>query len=89
MLLTIGIKIISASPGPSTTEQILSIIQSQNTGITIKQLSNNINRPISMIQVCLKELIAAKQIYTHKNKTGVGLIYYPYSIKSDLRSLNK
>jgi predicted transcriptional regulator len=77
MLLTIGIKIISASPGPSTTEQILSMVQTQHTGITIRQLSNNINRPVSMIQVCLKELIATKKIYTRKNKTGVGLIYYP------------
>jgi predicted transcriptional regulator len=89
MLLAIGIKIISASPGPSTSEQILSMIQTQSTGITIKQLSNNLHRPVSMIQVCLKNLIATKQIYTRKNKTGVGLIYYPSSIQSTLSSLNK
>jgi predicted transcriptional regulator len=81
MLLKIGIKIISASPGPSTTEQILSMIQTRRTGITIKQLSGNINRPVSMIQVCLKKLLANKQIYTRKNKTGVGLIYYPIGVK--------
>ena len=60
-----------------TREQILHIIQAKSTGITIKEISKQINRPISMIQVCLKELIADKVIFTRQNKVGVGLIYYP------------
>lgn len=73
----IKINIISATPGTSTQEQILLIIQGRKTGITIKGIKQILNRPISMIQVHLKELIAAKAIFTRKNKAGVGLIYYP------------
>jgi predicted transcriptional regulator len=77
----IQIKIISATPGVSTREQILGIIQTRSTGITIKEISKIINRPISMIQVCLKELISSKDIFTHQNKVGIGLIYYPISTR--------
>ena len=73
----IEIKIISGTPGINTRERILELIQSRSTGITIKEICKLINRPISMIQICLKELIADKAIFTRKNKVGVGLIYYP------------
>lgn len=73
----IEIEIINATPGISTHEQILEIIKARETGVTIKDISKIINRPISMIQVCLKDLIAAEAIFTHENKAGVGLIYYP------------
>ena len=75
----IEINIISSTPGISTHEQILQIIQARNTGITIKEISKIVNRPVSMIQVCLKDLISSEDIFTHKNKVGVGLIYYPKS----------
>ena len=75
--MAIQIKIISATPGISTHEQILDIIQTRNTGITIKEISKTINRPISMVQRCLKDLISSKAIFSRKNKVGVGLIYYP------------
>ena len=73
----IKIKIISGTPGINTRERILELIKSRSTGITIKEICKLINRPISMIQICLKELIADKAIFTRKNKVGVGLIYYP------------
>ena len=73
----IEINIISATPGISTHEHILNIIQTRSTGITIKEICKMINRPISMVQLCLKDLIASKDIRSRKNKVGVGLIYYP------------
>ncbi|MEM8828431.1 MAG: winged helix-turn-helix transcriptional regulator [Cyanobacteria bacterium P01_G01_bin.19] len=73
----IEINIISATPGIKTDEQILRLIQTRNTGITIKEISKLINRPISMVQICLKDLIASKAIFSRKNRAGVGLIYYP------------
>lgn len=73
----IQINIISATPGISTQEQILQLIQSRTTGITIKEIGKAINRPISMIQICLKDLLADKAIFSRKNRAGVGLIYYP------------
>ena len=73
----IEINIISATPGISTQERILELIKAQHTGITVKEIRRILNRPISMIQLCLKDLIASKAIFTRKNKAGVGLIYYP------------
>lgn len=73
----IKINIISPTPGISTREHILEIVQARETGTTVKEIKQIINRPISMIQIHLKELIAAKAIFTRKNKAGVGLIYYP------------
>ena len=73
----IEIEIISATPGMSTQEQVLQLIRERKTGITIKEIKRILNRPISMIQIHLKELIADKAVITHKNKAGVGLIYYP------------
>ena len=73
----IEIEIISATPGMSTQEQVLQLIRERETGITIKEIKRVLNRPISMIQIHLKELIADKAVISHKNKAGVGLIYYP------------
>ena len=73
----IEINLISATPGISTQEQILELIKNRRTGITVKEIKQILNRPISMIQVCLKDLIASKAIFTRQNKAGVGLIYYP------------
>ena len=73
----IQIQIISATPGMTTQEQILQLVKERKTGITIKEIKQILNRPISMIQINLKELIADKAVITHKNRAGVGLIYYP------------
>ena len=62
------IKIISATPGPTTTEQILELIKSQATGMTIKEISSQINRPVSMLQVYLKQLVSSKQLYAKKSQ---------------------
>ena len=74
-------KIISATPGLTTQEEILKIIQEQSTGITTKQLSKVLNRPVSMLQVCLKQLIASKQIYSKKSQSSHSIIYYPIITK--------
>ena len=67
------IKIITATPGPSTTEQILDLIKSQTTGVTIKEISHHINRPVSMLQVYLKQLVTSKQICATKSQLGDGV----------------
>ena len=73
----IEINIISATPGIGTREQILQLIQARHTGITIKEINKILNRPISMIQVYLRDLIATKAVVSRENRAGVGLIYYP------------
>lgn len=71
------IKIINAISGKNTTQQILEKIQISQDGITIRELSKSLNRPVSMLQICLKNLIALKQISVRKSKADLSLIYYP------------
>ena len=72
-----SIQIISATPGKNTKENILEIIENQQTGIKIDELSKKLNRPISMLQICLKQLVISKQILARKSKVSRNLIYYP------------
>jgi predicted transcriptional regulator len=71
------IKIINAISGKNTTQQILEIIQIYQEGITIQELSKSLNRPVSMLQICLKNLIALKQISVSRSQHNLSLIYYP------------
>ncbi|GAB4236493.1 MAG: hypothetical protein Kow0049_21620 [Stanieria sp.] len=71
------IKIINAISGKNTTQQILEIIQIYQEGITIQELSKSLNRPVSMLQICLKNLIALKQISVSSGQHNLSLIYYP------------
>ena len=71
------IKIITPTPGLKTEEKLLQIIEDRTTGITIKELSQKINRPISMLQIYLKQLISRKQICALPSKVSNNLIYYP------------
>lgn len=75
----IYIKIITPTPGLNTQEIVLQIIEKRETGITIKEMSQKVNRPVSMLQVCLKQLISAKKILARKSKVSGNLIYYPHA----------
>ncbi|MDJ0714587.1 MAG: hypothetical protein QNJ54_10255 [Prochloraceae cyanobacterium] len=70
------IKIIQATPGLTTTERIEQLIENHPQGITIKELSRTLNRPISMVQICLKSLISWRKVYAKPSKSGMHLIYY-------------
>ena len=76
----IYIQIITPTPGLNTTERILQIIEKRETGITIKEMSKKVNRPVSMLQICLKQLISTKKILARKSKVSGQLIYYPHSL---------
>lgn len=71
--------IISATPGPTTKEQILELILTHPEGITVKTLSDRLNRPVSMINYCLKDLKGSKFIQAKLNSEEKQLIYYPVS----------
>ena len=75
----ISIKIISPTPGITTKEQVLRFVEEIETGVTLKQISERVNRPISMLQVCLKQLISMKKVRARKSKVSRNLIYYPRS----------
>ena len=70
-----AIRIITPTPGPTTSEQVLELIRNNPQGLTIGILKNQLNRPVSILQICLKGLIADKLI--KKQKQGMQLIYYP------------
>jgi predicted transcriptional regulator len=70
------IKIISATPGLSTTEKILDVISLCPEGITTKELSNRLNRPVSMVNSCLKYLIDTNLVYARLDQIQQHWIYY-------------
>ena len=69
------IRILTPTPGKTTTERILELIQNHPQGLTIGELQQQLNRPVSMLQICLRGLIADKLI--KKRKQGMQLVYYP------------
>ena len=71
--------IISATPGLTTKERILELILTHPEGITAKTLSDRLNRPISMINYCLKDLKGTKFIQGELNLENQQWIYYPVS----------
>ncbi|MGK7878061.1 MAG: winged helix-turn-helix transcriptional regulator [Xenococcaceae cyanobacterium] len=77
------IQIIKATPGPTTTERILELIQAHPQGITIKEICSTLNRPVSMVQYCLKPLISSKQIHARLSENRMHLVYYPSKTMGD------
>ena len=70
-----AIRILIPTPGQTTTERILELIQNNPQGLTIGELQQELNRPVSMLQICLRDLIADQLV--EKRKRGMQLIYYP------------
>lgn len=70
------IQIINPSPGPTTTEKLLKILQNRPEGTTIREIQSILNRPVSMLQICLKPLIASGQVYVKLNGSGMQRVYY-------------
>ncbi|EAM51010.1 hypothetical protein CwatDRAFT_4009 [Crocosphaera watsonii WH 8501] len=77
--LTLSFTIISSTPGLTTKERVMNLVSTHPEGITAKILSARLNRPISMINYCLKDLKGAKFIQGKLNKENQQWIYYPVS----------
>jgi DNA-binding transcriptional regulator YiaG len=56
------IEITPDFPSLTTTDRLLESIENHPDGLTIKQLADILNRPISMLQICLKILIASRKV---------------------------
>ncbi len=65
----------------TTTDRLLDSIRDRPDGVTIKELSDTLNRPVSMLQICLRSLIASKKvaIEQHKNGEKSTKVYVPKS----------
>lgn len=71
-------KNMKSAPEISTVEKVLLLIRNHPEGITIKIICDRLNRPVSMVQICLKQLVAQKKIRTQLSTSRMHLIYYPF-----------
>lgn len=79
-MITLPITIISATPGPKTEETILDLILTHPQGLTVKELSQRLNRPVSMIQICLNSLLERKQVSVRYHDNNIYKVYCPYYV---------
>jgi DNA-binding XRE family transcriptional regulator len=65
----------------TTTDRLLDSIRDRPDGVTIKELSDTLNRPVSMLQICLRILIASKKVAIEQHKHGgkYAKVYVPKS----------
>jgi DNA-binding transcriptional regulator YiaG len=64
------IEITPDYPSPTTTDRLLESIRTHPDGLTVKELSDILNRPVSMIQICLKTSIANRQVTVKQRSYG-------------------
>jgi DNA-binding transcriptional regulator YiaG len=64
----------------TTTDRLLESIRSHPDGLTIKELADSLNRPVSMLQICLKILTASHKV-TVKQRNNGGQIANIYILK--------
>ncbi|AFZ33976.1 hypothetical protein Sta7437_0365 [Stanieria cyanosphaera PCC 7437] len=72
-----SIRIIKGSSGPTTTEEVFQLIVASPQGITAKEICRALNRPVSMVQICLKNLKSSQQIYAQADANARQIKYYP------------
>jgi DNA-binding transcriptional regulator YiaG len=70
----------------TTTDRLLESIAQSPDGVTIKELADTLNRPISMLQICLKILIASQKVAIKQQDRGGQLakVYVLKSVKTHL-----
>ncbi|WP_310489387.1 helix-turn-helix transcriptional regulator [Chamaesiphon sp. VAR_69_metabat_338] len=54
----------------TTTDRLLQLLAEHPDGIAIKELSDTLNRPISMLQICLKIAIASRKVAVKQRDLG-------------------
>ena len=69
------ITFIQPRGGLTTAERILQLIQDHPQGLTLKSLSQKTNRPISMLNICLRNLIKDKQVKVKLSDNKMQQIY--------------
>jgi DNA-binding transcriptional regulator YiaG len=58
----------------TTTDRLLESIRDRPDGVTIQELADTLNRPISMLQICLKILIASKKVAVRMQTNGQQIV---------------
>jgi DNA-binding transcriptional regulator YiaG len=82
------IEITPDFPSLTTTDRLLESICNHPDGLTIKQLADRLNRPISMLQICLKILIASRKVAIRQQRNGSqsAKVYIPKPAKYQAQS---
>jgi DNA-binding transcriptional regulator YiaG len=80
------IEITPDSPSLTTIDRLLESIRNSPEGLTVKQLADLLNRPVSMIQICLKISIASRKVaikqQTNRHQLAKVYILKPERVKS-------
>lgn len=71
----VKIKFIQPRGGLTTAETILELIQENPKGLTMKSISQETNRPISMLNICLRNLIKDKLVKVKLSENKMQQIY--------------
>lgn len=71
----VKIKLIQPRGGLTTAEAILQLIQENPKGLTMKSISQETNRPISMLNICLRHLIKDKLVKVKLSDNKMQQIY--------------
>ncbi len=66
----------------TTADRLLELLGDRPDGITIKELSDTLNRPISMLQICLKIAIASRKVAVKQCDLG-GQIAKIYVLRTE------
>jgi len=69
--------IIEPTPGLTTTQRVLTLVEQSLEGISAKNISESLNHSVSMVLRSLKLLMAKRQIHTKKSGKRDALNYYP------------
>jgi DNA-binding transcriptional regulator YiaG len=64
------IEVTHDCPSPKTTDRLLALLEVNAEGLTIKEIADILNRPISMVQICLKNLTASRQVGVKIRENG-------------------
>jgi Helix-turn-helix domain len=66
----------------TTADRLLELLGDRPDGVTIKELSDTLNRPISMLQICLKIAIASRKVAIKQRDLG-GQIVKVYVLRPE------
>jgi DNA-binding transcriptional regulator YiaG len=83
------IEITPDSPSLTTTDRLLESIHNHPDGLTIKELADTLNRPVSMLQICLKVLIASRKVVVRQHNHGQQLAKVYMSKPAQTQSLQQ
>ncbi len=70
----------------TTTDRLLELICTHPDGLTIKELADTLNRPVSMLQICLKILTASRKVTVKQRNNGEQIVNV-YILKPEQRNL--